>query len=307
MTPTLVVMAAGLGSRYGGSKQIDGVGPHGETLLEYAVFDARRAGFGRVVFIIREELADAFDRLMAGLSAHVEVARVVQDPADVPSWFTPPPRQKPWGTTHAVLAARHVVHTPFVVINADDFYGSASYALGAEACALADRTGAFAVIGLPVAATLSEHGPVARGICESSGGWLTRIDEVRGVEKTAAGIRGVHHGGSRVLSGHEMASMNFWVFTPAIFDLLRERFDAFLRDHGNDPDAESALPEAINDLLAAGALRIRARETPGPWFGMTHAQDRARVTSFLRDLVAAGAYPDPLWGGAGHHAATPRP
>ena len=297
-------MAAGLGSRYGGSKQIDGVGPHGEPLLEFSVFDARRAGFERVVFIIRSELAPAFDELTRRLSPLIHTSCVVQDPADVPLWFSVPEgRTKPWGTTHAVLAVRHAVKTQFAVINADDFYGAASYALGYEACQVAYRTGAFTVIGLPVDRTLSEHGGVARGVCQATGGWLTRIEELRDVKRAAVGVSGDHHGESRVLTGREIASMNFWVFTPAVFALLQQQFDLFLREHGQEPKAESALPEAINDLVAEGFLRVRVRETPGPWFGMTHAEDRARVSTFLKELTDAGVYPSPLWSTAPRHSA----
>lgn len=295
MAPTLVVMAAGVGSRYGGAKQMDGVGPGGELLLEYAVFDARRAGFGRAVFIIRRELAVAFDDLARRLSHAIDVTCVIQEAADVPAWFNAPPRTKPWGTAHAVLTARHAVDTAFAVVNADDFYGAASYAMAFDACALAGETGEYAVIGLPVERTLSEHGPVVRAICETADGWLTRIDEVGGIERTAAGVRGTARSGARVLTGREIASMNLWVFAPAIFAQLQGRFDAFLRRDGDDPLAEAPLPEVINELVDAGMARVRVRETPGPWFGLTHGPDRAHVSAALSALVAEGVYPAQLW------------
>jgi len=298
-------MAAGMGSRYGGSKQTDGVGPAGETLLEYGLYDAMRAGFGRVVFIIRRELEGAFESVTSRLPASVEVSFAIQDAADVPAWFTPPPRTKPWGTTHAVLEARNAVDTPFAVINADDFYGAASYDMAAEACTAAHRTGAYSVIGLPLADTLSEHGAVARGVCEAAGGWLVRLEEVKDVQRTHSGIRGQTPAGTRVLSGQEVASMNMWVFTPAVFGQLQQRFEAFLRASGDDPATEALLPTAINELLENGEARVRVRVTPGPWFGLTHAADRPRVSTALRDLATKGVYPDPLWAGPRLRAGRP--
>jgi hypothetical protein len=302
-------MAAGLGSRYGGFKQVDRVGPSGEMLLEYAVFDARRAGFRRVLFIIRDELADAFADLKRTLPADLDVSWVFQQADRLPSWFRPPARRKPWGTVHAVLSARDAIDTSFAAINADDFYGAAAYRLAASASEAAARDGSSAVIGLPLESTLSEHGPVVRGICHSAGGWLTGLDEVYGIERTADGARGavaVHTFVSdtteaitprheRSLTGHELASMNFWVFPSAIFGHLEQRFDHFLRRRGGDPSAELPLPEAANELIQAGAIRVRAIEAPGPWFGLTHVDDRPRVMAGLRELHQRGEYPDPLW------------
>ena len=302
-------MAAGLGSRYGGFKQVDRVGPTGEMLLEYAVFDARRAGFRRVVFIIRDELADAFANLKRSLPADLEVSWVFQKADRLPPWFVAPARRKPWGTVHAVLSARDAISAPFAAVNADDFYGAAAYRLAMPACEDAACDGTSAVIGLPLASTLSEHGPVVRGICQTAGGWLTGLDEVYGIERAADGARGMlavrtftaatsdaitpRH--ERSLTGHELASMNFWVFAPAIFGLLEDRFDRFLRQRGDDPSAELPLPEAANELIQTRRLRVRAIEAPGPWFGLTHVDDRPKVVAGLRELHARGEYPDPLW------------
>jgi choline kinase len=307
--PTLLVMAAGLGSRYGGFKQVDRVGPSGEMLLEYAVFDARRAGVRRVVFIIRNELADAFASLRRGLPADLDVSSVFQEAGRLPSWFVPPARRKPWGTVHAVLSARDAIDTPFAAVNADDFYGAAAYRLAVSASDAAASAGSSAVIGLPLASTLSEHGPVVRGICQTAGEWLTGLDEVYGIERAADGARGTvavrtftsaatdaitpRH--ERSLTGHELASMNFWVFPPAIFDRLEERFHVFLRHRGSDPSAELPLPEAAHELIQTGAIRVRAIEAPGPWFGLTHVDDRPKVVAGLRALHERGVYPDPLW------------
>lgn len=294
-TPTLVVMAAGLGSRFGGTKQIEGVGPSGESLLEYALFDARRAGFGRAVFIIREALRPAFEELIARLPKDLDIALAVQSPTDLPAWFTPIERHKPWGTVHAVLAARDAVTTPFAVVNADDFYGATAYDLAASACRSAERTGDYAMIGLRLDRTLSEHGPVVRGIPATEHGRVTGLYEIRGLERTPRGIVGRFPEGERVLTGAEVASMNCWVFTPAIFSDLADLFDDFLREHGADPTAEAALPEAIHQLVQSGRAGVTVDEAPGPWFGLTHADDRAKVRNGLQALADAAVYPDPLW------------
>jgi UTP-glucose-1-phosphate uridylyltransferase len=293
--PALVVMAAGLGSRYGGTKQIEGVGPSGESLLEYAVFDARRAGFGRVVFIIREALRPAFEELVARLPKDLEIVLAVQSASDLPAWFPPVDRPKPWGTVHAVLAARDAVTTPFAVVNADDFYGATAYDLASSACRSAERTGDYAMIGLRLDRTLSEHGPVVRGIPATEHGRVIGLYEVRGIERTPRGIVGRFPDGERALTGAEVASMNCWVFTPAIFGDLSDLFDEFLREHGTDPTAESPLPEAIHDLVQSGRAGVTVDEAPGPWFGLTHADDRARVRDGLQALTDAGVYPAPLW------------
>ena len=308
-------MAAGLGSRYGGFKQVDRVGPSGEMLLEYGVFDAHRAGFRHVVFVIRRELAGAFAELEPSLPADLDVSCVFQDAGRLPAWFDAPPRTKPWGTVHAVLSARDAIAAPFAAVNADDFYGASAYPLAMSACGEAQRDQTAAVIGLPLAGTLSDHGPVVRGICQTAGGWLTGLDEVYGIER--AGLKATAEtaetaekdlalralraprllstGSPRHLTGGELASMNFWVFPPIVFDRLEERFDAFLRVRGRDPAAELPLPEAVGELIQGRAVRVRAIEAPGPWFGLTHMDDRPRVMAGLRELHERGEYPDPLW------------
>jgi hypothetical protein len=288
-------MAAGLGTRYGGAKQVDGVGPAGETLLEFGMFDARRAGFGQAVFVIRREMAGAFDEFVGRLSTHFPSSYVIQDSGDIPSWAPPRIGTKPWGTVHALLAARHAVTTPFAAINADDFYGAAAYRLGRTAADDAAATGMCTIVGFPLEGTLSPHGPVSRGICECEGDVLTRVEEAHQVQRTADGVTATFPSGVRRLSGREIASMNFWVFAPSIFDLLQSRFDAFLRASGSDPKSEAALPNAIGDLVTRGDLRVRVVEASGPWFGLTHHADREAVQAALRDLTARGIYPSPLW------------
>jgi len=288
-------MAAGRGSRYGSPKQIDRVGPSGETLIDYAVFDARRVGFARVVFVIRPDLTNAFRELAGRLPGDIAVDLAFQDFDALPHGIPQRPRTRPWGTVHAVLAARSLVSSPFAVLNADDFYGAVAYRIAREACDEAERHGNATVVGLPLEVTLSRHGPVVRAICVSENGWLTAIDEVYGLERAANGIRGWASGTPRVIQGSEIASMNLWVFPPAIFALLGDGFERFVRGRGQDPDAEFPLPEAVGELMSLGALRVRVREAPGPWFGLTHRQDREALVAGLRALVATGTYPHTLW------------
>jgi NDP-sugar pyrophosphorylase family protein len=293
--PALVVMAAGMGSRYGGAKQVDGVGPSEETLIEYGLYDARRAGFGRVVFITRKELSEAFSTLIARLPAEFDVRTVYQSHDQVPSWLTAPPRAKPWGTVQAVLTVRAAVDTPFVVINADDFYGRGAYEVAMGACRHAEQSGDYAIVGYRLDHVLSEHGSVARGVTRTEGRRLVWLDEVRDIVRTPSGITGLFPDGTRKLTGSESASMNCWVLTPSIFPVLDEEFNTFLKQHGHDPKGESALPEAINRLVQAGRARVNVIDAPGPWFGMTHPEDRPKVRAGLQGLVDQGVYPNPLW------------
>jgi hypothetical protein len=284
-------MAAGMGSRYGGLKQIEAVGPGGETLLDFSVYDALRAGFGRVVFVIRRDIEAAFRQAVAGrYEGSVEVALAFQELDMVPAGFVAPPgRSKPWGTAHAVLAAEGAVATPFAVINADDFYGAASFrALGdflrVEA---SDDTGAM--VGFRLAETLSEHGQVARGICRARADLLESVEEVTSIER--AGNGSILAGGRR-FTGDEPTSMNMWGFAPGLFAELRPRF---LERAGGDVKAEFYIPSVVGDLVGEGRLRVRILPTSSPWFGVTYREDRPRVAAALRELVARGEYPERLW------------
>jgi hypothetical protein len=293
--PALLVMAAGLGSRYGGLKQIAGVGPADELLLEYAVFDAHRAGFARVIFVIRPDLTEQFDALVARLPGDLGVDIAIQ-PASARAGEGPVlTRAKPWGTVHAVLSARASLSTPFAIVNADDFYGAEAYQLAAHACREAAITGDYALIGMRLDRTLSASGPVARGVCVTQHEQLIWLDEVREIERTSTGIHGRFPDGTRALTGAEIASMNCWAFTPAVLPALEAVFDEFLRQRGHDERAESPLPEAVNVLVQAKTARVRVLETPGPWFGLTHPGDHPKVVEGLRELTARGIYPSPLW------------
>ncbi len=300
--PALVVLAAGMGSRYGGLKQIDPVGPAGEAILDYSVFDALRAGFSRVVFVIRRDIEDAFRASVgARFERHVQVDYAFQQLDDLPAGLTVPEgRTKPWGTAHAILAARHAVRTPFAVINADDFYGAEGYRhLAAHlSCAPAgDRAPDHAMVGFILRNTLSEFGSVARGVCSvSPEGLLRSVTETTGIEPFGAAARAVAPDGSITpLTGDETVSMNMWGFQPHIFDDLLTYFRAFLRARAADPKAECYLPAAVTSAIDAGRARVRVLRSSDTWFGVTYREDRPRVIQSLRELIAAGRYPEQLW------------
>lgn len=284
--PTLVVLAAGLGTRYGGLKQLTPVGPHGEALLDYGVYDAARAGFRKTIFVIRHEVEDLFRRHVAEvIDAGVEVAYARQAPDP-----STPGRTKPWGTGHAVLAAAPQLTGPFAVMNADDFYGAGVYRMLFEH--LADA-GEHALVGYPLEETLSPHGGVSRAIAESDArGYLSRLTEVTDIEPLGSGFTGRTMAGQAVaLGGAEFVSMNLWGFTPAVLPALRRQFARFLERRGADPAAEFLLSEAVGAQVAAGEARVRVVRSRERWFGMTFSADEAAVRGELARLADTGAYP----------------
>ncbi len=293
----LVIMAAGAGSRYGGPKQLAALGPNGERLFDYAVFDAVRSGFARVVFVVREPLEREFQSIADDLATHLPSPPrvVVQRLDDLPAGHVPAQRLKPWGTGHAVLAARDELDGPFAVVNADDFYGPHAYQLSVTAGRLGADRGLTTIIGMRLADTLSENGPVTRAVCAVNDGRVTSLDEVHDIVRHNGELVGSVDGRSRVLTGEELVSMNFWVCPPSMVANLQAGFEAFLRDASQDNDAEFRLPEAISALAARGGAAIQAVHAAGPWFGLTHAEDRSTVAAGLRRLAEQGAYPTPLW------------
>ena len=300
MAKTLVVLAAGIGSRYGGLKQIEAVGPHGAIVIEYSVFDAIRAGFDRVVCVIRRDIEQDFRALVsARFEKQIAVDYVFQETSDLPRGFTlPPDRKKPWGTGHAVLACKDVVTTPFAVINADDFYGRGSFdALGRFLGSVDPASDGYSMVGFTLRNTLSEHGHVARGVCEvGAGGMLNRVIERTHIEKDGAGARYVEDGGiSHPLTGDEVVSMNIWGLTPSLFGHLRQEFPRFLQAQGGNPKAEFFLPTVIDGLVGEGRATVRVLPTPEHWFGVTYPQDKAVVVEGIRRLVERGVYPEQLW------------
>jgi hypothetical protein len=300
MQPTLLVLAAGMGSRYGGLKQIDPMGPSGETILDYSVFDALRAGFGKVVFVIRPDFEQAFkERVVARFAARIPVALAFQTLDRLPAGFAPPAgREKPWGTTHAVLCARDAVAEPFAMINADDFYGRDSFAvLGRRLAAEAVDSTAYSMVGFTLANTLSEHGTVTRGVCRTDArGFLADIQELSGVRRTADGVECAGPDGPIRLTGTEPVSMNFWGFTPAIFPQLEAEFRGFLGRHGGEPKSECYIPTTVGDLVTSRQATCEVLRTTATWFGATYAEDKPAVQASIAALVAAGDYPATLWG-----------
>jgi NDP-sugar pyrophosphorylase family protein len=297
LSPTLLVLAAGMGSRYGGLKQIDPVGPSGETIIDYSIFDALRAGFGKVVFVIRKDIEDAFrETVGARFEKRVAVDYVFQSLEAIPPGFTVPAgRTKPWGTTHAVLAGADAVREPFAAINADDFYGAESFRVIAGH--LTSGSPDYAMIGFVLRNTLSEFGTVARGVCQlADGDYLKSIVEYLAIQRDDDSVKNTDAAGQITrLTGNEPVSLNFWGFTPRIFDQLRESFEIFLEQNGSDPKRECLIPTTMNDLVAAGGARVKVLPAEGSWFGVTYREDRPRVVEDIRALVAAGAYPEKLW------------
>jgi len=300
---TLVVMAAGMGSRYGGLKQIEPVGPCGEAVVDYSVFDALRAGFSRVVFVIRRDIEAAFrDAVGRRFESRVEVRYAFQELDKVPAGFTVPTgRTKPWGTGHALLCACEVVESPCAVINADDFYGADAYRVLGDFLGrnpLPGQIEEYAMVGYALESTLSEHGTVARGVCATDAqGCLVSVEELTAIERTPDGIRHRQPDGTdRRLTGRETVSLNCWGFTLSIGAHLRRLFESFLRANPGNLKAEFYIPAAVNDLVREGCVRVKVLPTCAQWFGVTYREDRALVTQSIRRLVERGIYPARLWG-----------
>jgi len=290
-------MAAGMGSRYGGLKQIDPVGPSGETLMDYSIFDALRAGFGKVVFVIRKDIEQAFkETIGAKFEKRVAVEYVFQELSAIPPGFkVPEGRTKPWGTTQAVLVAEGVVNEPVAVINADDFYGAEGYRVLAEH--LQSGSPDYAMVGFVLRNTLSDFGSVARGVSKAdSGGYLETVAELTRVERDGNAAKNTDPAGNVTsLTGDELVSMNMWGFNPHIFPQLRERFHAFLERSGNELKSEHYVPAAVNELVSSGKARVKVLRTNDAWFGVTYREDRPRVVESIAALVQKGKYPNRLW------------
>ncbi len=296
---TLLVLAAGVGSRYGGLKQMDPVGPSGEAVLDYGVFDAKRSGFDNVCFVIRKDIeADFREILGKRFERQINVSYAFQERDALPAGFTlPADRVKPWGTAHAVLCARKQVRDPFAVINADDFYGRDTYRSLGLFLAAPKPAGTYAMVGFQLKNTLSENGTVARGVCRAdAGGLLTSIEELTAIEKTGGGARNKDADGAyRPLSGAETVSMNCWGFQTDLFGHLEEKFGRFLSQNIGNIKAECYLPSAVNDLIGEKKATVRVLPTSSSWFGVTYREDRPMVVDSIRGLVKAGEYPSQLW------------
>ena len=296
MALSLVIMAAGLGSRYGGSKQIDGVGPAGEILMEYSIHDAIAAGFERIVFIIKPDMREMVEELCGRYVAQkVQVAYAYQDYASLPEWYTVPQgREKPYGTVHALLCAEEAVDGPFCVINADDYYGRRAYAVILEELRRLPEEGLATMVGYRLKNTVSFHGAVSRGLCTVEGGRLQSIRETKQIQLYPGGaIRDL--AGNEALDGDTVVSMNYWGFTPSIFPKLRAGFEDFLRSgEGRSLKSECLLPVMVGDLRQRGELEVTVLASGDRWFGMTYRADREEVREELRALHEAGVYPKTL-------------
>ena len=296
MKPTLFLLAAGMGSRYGGLKQMDPVGPNGEFIIDYSLYDARRAGFETVVFIIKHEIEDTFKAAIGDrLSKAIDVKYAFQELSDLPEGYAVPEgRVKPWGTGQAVLCAKDVINGPFGVINADDFYGADAYRTIYAELQRLPETGAATMVGYLLKNTVTAHGTVSRGVCHVKDGYLSDIRETLKIALLQDGVIRDEDTGA-VLDGDTVVSMNFWGFAPSVFDALETYFHDFLRSEaGQSVKAECLLPTMVGDMLAAGELRVSVLKSADRWFGMTYHEDRARVARELIKLHETGVYPEEL-------------
>ena len=299
MKPTLLILAAGMGSRYGGLKQIEPVGPNGETILEYSVFDAIRAGFGKVVFVIRESFADDFkNRFEPKLNGKIGIEYVYQEIDKLPKGFKlPEDREKPWGTGHAVLMAKDIIKEPFAAINADDFYGAKAYQVIAEYLKQSVIQDKYAMVGYQLSNTLSEFGSVSRGICVTDDNkQLTQITETHKIRTEGNLILCESDGKEDMeLTGKEIVSMNFWGFQTTIFDFIENQFIDFLHHNINQPKSEFYIPFVVFEMIKRGQINVEVLTADSPWFGVTYKEDKPFVIKQIQDLTDQGIYPEILW------------
>lgn len=300
MKPTLFVLAAGMGSRYGGLKQMDGLGPNGETIMDYSIYDAIRGGFGKLVFVIREHFEEDFrKKIISKYEDHIPVEVVFQELNKLPEGFSVPEgREKPWGTNHAVLMGKEVIQEPFAVINADDFYGRDSFAvLGKALMEMEGKKNDYCMVGYRVGNTLSESGSVARGVCETNNdGYLTGVVERTAIEEIDGEIQFIDENDQKVvLDPKTPVSMNMWGFTPDYFKYSEDYFVEFLKANSGNLKSEYFIPLMVNKLITEGTARVKVLDTTSKWFGVTYAADRPDVVAKIQALVDAGEYPEKLF------------
>ena len=290
---TLLVMAAGMGSRYGGLKQLDAVGPSDETIIDFSVYDAIRAGYNKVVFIIREDFEKQFkEKISNKYQDKIEVEIVYQDLHDLPNSFScPKDRSKPWGTGHAILAARNVISEPFAAINGDDFYGRESFKIISDHYSTVNID--FAMAAFQLDKTLSDYGSVSRGICEQNLNELVTVVETHGIKKSSAG--NIECDRDISLLGNELVSMNMWGFMPSIFDHLEKMFNEFLDENISDLKSEFLIPSVVNDLIEKNIEKVQVLKTKSTWFGVTYIEDKPFVKNQIKELIQTGIYPEKLF------------
>jgi NDP-sugar pyrophosphorylase family protein len=298
MKPTLVILAAGMGSRYGGLKQLDEVGPNGEAIIDYSLYDAIRAGFGKVVFIIRTDFAEEFKaRFEPRLKGRIETEYVFQSLDKIPIGFTlNPEREKPWGTAHAVMMAKDAVKEPMAAINADDFYGKEAYQVMGDFLRSSNDPSEYSMIGYRVDKTLSAHGTVSRGVCNTDeNGYLTSVIERTKIQRDDDGIYFYEPDGKFPLMEDTPVSMNFWGLKPNVFGYLDEGFASFLNESGNEPKSEYFIPLLINDNIQSGRIKTKVLTCDAPWFGVTYREDKPIAQEEILKLIDSGVYPPKLW------------
>lgn len=300
MKPTLFVLAAGMGSRYGGLKQLDPLGPQGQTIMDYSIYDAIQAGFGKVVFVIRKDFEQEFrDKIISKYEGHVPVEVVFQSTDKLPEGYTcPADRTKPWGTNHAVLMGKEVIKEPFAVINADDFYGRDAFRVIAEDLMRPrDRKGDYSMVGFRVGNTMTENGGVSRGVCENTDGLLTSVVERKSIAYDADHniVFTDENGQEQTLDPMTPVSMNMWGFTPDYFDYAEREFIKFLKRDLTTPKAEQVIPDVADALIKSGEATIKVLDTDSKWFGVTYAEDRPGVVTKFAELHKSGLYPEKLF------------
>lgn len=299
--PTLVVLAAGMGSRYGGNKQTEGMGPSGETIMDYSIYDAVNAGFGKVVFIVREHMKEMMqEQFLSKLAGKIETELVFQELDYLPDGFdVPQGREKPWGTGHALLMAKEAVPGNFAVINADDFYASSSFQIMAKFLnETAEHSKTHSLVGFELAQTLSDNGGVSRGICTADAhNYLTEVEEHHKIERKEHGkIEGLNDREETVTFEEDRpVSMNFWGFTKSYFEDLEKDFMAFLDSKGHEMKSEFYIPLSVNAAMQRGDTKVKMLHSADKWYGVTYKEDKAIVQQFLKGLVNEGKYPTPLW------------
>ncbi|WP_304424057.1 nucleotidyltransferase [Paramuribaculum intestinale] len=300
MKPTLFVLAAGMGSRYGGLKQLDGLGPHGETIMDYSIYDAIHAGFGKIVFVIRKDFEQDFrEKILSKYEGHIPVEVVFQSITDLPEGYTcPEDRTKPWGTNHAVLMGKNAIKEPFAVINADDFYGRNAFeVIAKELSRPRDRKGDYCMVGFRVGNTMTENGSVARGVCSTKDGNLESVVERTAISYDKEGriVFTDENGTEQTLDPATPVSMNLWGFTPDYFDYSEREFRRFLDRDINTPKSEFFIPLAIDTLIKSGEASVKVLDTDSKWFGVTYAADRPGVVEKFAQLHADSTYPEKLF------------
>jgi UTP-glucose-1-phosphate uridylyltransferase len=294
-----MVLAAGMGSRYGGLKQLDQVGPSGETIIDYSIYDAIRAGFGKIVFVIRRDIEEPFrEAFIDRLKDHIKIEYVFQELDNLPTGYkVPEGRSKPWGTSHAILVTREKINEPFGVINADDYYGVESFEILKDFLVNDKDDSNYSLIGYPMGNTLSDHGHVNRGVCRvGATGLLEGIVETRKISKTDKGIFAPGPDDKDLeFTGREIVSMNLWGFKPSIYELLENEFTLFLKTRIDDPTAELDIPTSVDKYVKSGEISIKVLETDGKWFGVTYREDKPFVVDSINKMVEAGIYPAKLF------------